>query len=361
MTERLCLKPAEWPAIDQRRWRQALVVSSFLNGVGPATKWSERRCNMVEQGYGQLLSYLARSGQLDPDQPPEGRVTPASIEGFVKELSDRVASWSVAMMVQSVQRMIAVMAPEADWQWLSLVVRNLKSAAKPERDKRPHMVAPEQVYQLGIALMQTAETLSNPYFRATMARDGIIICLLICCPIRIANLTNMQIGVQLNFDCDRYRLAFGADETKTGYAYESELPPELTVFMDRYLRIERRTLLALGTGDPTKQLWISRWGTSMGEAAIRTQIEKRTKEAFGKHVWPHLFRTIAATGFVDFAPEKVVLVADLLGHTNMRTSEKYYILANGARAHKQVQDTLRGSRAAARERMKATGRKGDHD
>lgn len=361
MSDRLCLKPSEWPAIDQKRWKQSRVIGSFLSGASPATIWSERRCRMVEQGYGQLLSYLARSGQLDPDQSPELRATPAVIEGFVKELSERVASWSVAMMVHAVQRMMAVMAPEVDWGWLNLVVRNLKSAAKSQRDKRPHMVAPEQVYQLGLSLMLAAESLSNPYFQATMARDGLIICLLICCPIRIANLTEMQIGVHLNFDCDRYRLAFDSNETKTGHAYESELPPELTSWVDRYLKVERRTLLARGSGNSTKHLWISRWGAPMGEAAIRTQIKERTMEAFGKPVWPHLFRTIAATGFVDLAPEGVVMVADLLGHTNMRTSEQHYILANGVRAHKLVQDSLRGTRSAARERMKAARRRGSHE
>lgn len=361
MNERICLKPSEWPAIDQQLWQQARVVRSFRTGSSPATNWSERRRHMIEQGYGQFLAYLDRNDLLDPDLPPPARATPANLEGFVEALSARVAPWSVAMLVHAVQRLMAVMAPEADWRWLRLVVHNLKRIAKSQRDKRPHMVAPEQVYQLGISLMQSAGTVSNPYFGATMGRDGMTICLLICCPIRIANLTSMQIGAHLNFDGDRYRLAFEADETKTGRAYESELPPELTVRMDHYLRVERRTFLARGSGEPTRHLWISRWGTPMGEAAIRTQIEKRTNEAFGKHVWPHLFRTIAATGFVDYAPESIMMVADLLGHTNMRTSEKYYILGNGARAHKKVQDTLLNSRTVARERLRAGGRKGGHD
>jgi integrase len=54
----------------------------------------------------------------------------------------------------------------------------------------------------------------------------------------------------------------------------------------------------------------------MLEHSIRAQIKKRSADAFGRHVWPHLFRAIAATGFVDHAPEDAALVPDLLGHAS---------------------------------------------
>jgi hypothetical protein len=37
-------------------------------------------------------------------------------------------------------------------------------------------------------------------------------------------------------------------------------------------------------------LWLDRSGRPMRSAAIRQQIETRTKQAFGKAIWPHLFR-----------------------------------------------------------------------
>ena len=42
----------------------------------------------------------------------------------------------------------------------------------------------------------------------------------------------------------------------------------------------------------------------MRSAAIRQQIEIRTEQAFGRHVWPHLFRDCAVTELVDYAPEE---------------------------------------------------------
>jgi integrase/recombinase XerD len=82
----LCLKPADWPVIDQQCWRDARSVTNFLSGSGPARKWSPQRSRIVEQGYGQWLSFLARNGQLDPAQSPEARATPERIEAFVTQL-----------------------------------------------------------------------------------------------------------------------------------------------------------------------------------------------------------------------------------------------------------------------------------
>jgi integrase len=89
----------------------------------------------------------------------------------------------------------------------------------------------------------------------------------------------------------------------------------------------------------------------MGEAAIRFQIEKRTTDAFGRHVWPHVFRAIAATGFVDHAPEAVALVPDLLGHASTQTAHRHYILSKGTISHKAVQSSLMKRREAAAARL----------
>ena len=53
------------------------------------------------------------------------------------------------------------------------------------------------------------------------------------------------------------------------------------------------------------RLWLGRSGKPLGSAAIRVQIEQRTKAAFGRAVWPHLFRDCAVTELVDLAPEEI--------------------------------------------------------
>lgn len=350
----LCIKPQDWPLSDQERWREAREVTSFLSGPKPARKWSADRCHIVEQGYGQWLSFLIRNGWLDPDQTPEERATPDRVRLFVLELQQRVASWSTAMMVQGFARMLAVMAPDHDRVWLGNVVTHLKTIARAEKDKRGHMVDARQLLALGIDLMDQALGRGDRHHAATCMRDGLLIAILVSCPVRLANLTFIEIGKQLWYDDDRYRLTFTAEETKNAHAYEADLSPALSHYIDTYLRDHRRRLLARGEGAKTDRLWIDRWGEIMGDGPIRAQIKKRTCDAFGRHVWPHLFRSIAATSFVDHDPEKVMLVSDLLGHTNTQTAAKYYILADGARAHNAVQSALEVRRMAAVARLRGT-------
>lgn len=348
----LCIKRAVWPPIDQLRYREAREVSSFRGGRKPARKWSPARCRNVEQGYGQWVSFLIRNGWLDAEAPPETRVTPDRVRLFVHQLQDRVSSCSVAMIFEGFARMIMVMAPNRDWTSLRILITDLKAIARPEKGKRSHMVDARQLLALGVDLMHQALEMDDRYHAATCMRDGLIITVLTSCPMRIGNLTAIEIGRHLLFDDDRYCLFFTEEETKTTRSYQAELSPALSPYIDIWLRDHRRRLLARGDGVKTDRLWINRWGSPMGDGPIRAQIEKRTEVAFGRHVWPHLARSIAATSFVDHDPAMVALVSDLLGHSDQRTAHKHYILADAARAHAAVQTALEARRNAALVRLK---------
>lgn len=349
----LCIKRQAWPAIDQLRYREAREITSFLGGPKPARTWSPARCRNVEQGYGQWLSFLVRNRWLDVETPPEARVRPDRVRLFVLQLQDRVSSCSAAMAFEGFARMIMVMAPDRDWTWLRVIITNLKAIARPEKDKRGHMVDARQLLALGIDLMHQALEMGGRYHAATCMRDGLLIATLASCPIlRLANLTAIEIGRHLLFDDERYRLFFTEEETKTAHPYQAELSPALSPYIDIWLRDHRRRLLAHGDDTKTDRLWIDRWGKPMGSSPIRAQIEKRTKDAFGRPIWPHLARSIAATSFVDHDPTMVALVSDLLGHTDQRTAHKHYILADAARAHAAVQTALEARRSAALMRLK---------
>ena len=109
-------------------------------------------------------------------------------------------------------------------------------------------------------------------------------------------------------------------------------------------------LIARGDGQVGSiggHLWLNRSGRPMRSAAIRQQIETRTRHAFGKHVWPHLFRDCAVTELVDCAPEEIGIAPDLLGHADLQTTKKYYIQAVGMKAHARVQEVIAARRRAA--------------
>jgi site-specific recombinase XerC len=109
-------------------------------------------------------------------------------------------------------------------------------------------------------------------------------------------------------------------------------------------------LIARGDGQVGSiggHLWLDRSGRPMRSAAIRQHIETRTRHAFGKHVWPHLFRDCAVTELVDCAPEEIGIAPDLLGHADLQTTKKHYIQAVGMKAHAKVQEMIATRRRAA--------------
>jgi integrase len=221
------------------------------------------------------------------------------------------------------------------------------------------MVPAPDLLALGMHLMDTCAEGSHDICVATRFRDGLLVAILVSCPVRLKNLTMITIGRQLIFHDPAYQLAFGIDETKTRRPYSASLPLQLTPYVDRYLNVHRPTLASAAYGNDTAAasgaLWLNRWGRPLRSAAVRNQIELRTKKAFGAPIWPHLFRDCAVTELVDVAPSEIGIAPDLLGHAGLQTTRKHYIQATGMNAHRSVQATLSDARAAARAREKERG------
>jgi integrase/recombinase XerD len=295
-----------------------------------------------------------RHGHLVADVDPGERASEDLILQYVTDLRARVAPYSVSMMVCALLRMLQVLAPHKDWGWLRRLYAHAKTTAKPGRQRMAHAVAPEQLFELGLQLMSgpCQSRRGEAYHRSTQYRDGLMIALLISCPVRISNLESIEIGRHLLFDNDHFWLSFPANEVKTGEPFMGDLPPSLTPWIESYLNIHRPALLARGQDPATQRLWVDRWGQPMTEGPIREQIKKRTRRAFGRHVWPHLFRHCAVTGLVDMAPEQIAIAPDLLGHASLQTTQKHYVLARGTRANQAVQQSLSEARQEARRRLR---------
>ena len=351
---RLCLPVHQWPELDRERWRLAQEPAGFLEPDRPAGRWSPASRAIVAQAYGQWLVFLARQGALDPLLTPGERASEEQLRAFAAALDQRAAPVTTAMIVGALQRMFVVLEPEHDWTALARAYRHLKRHAAPSRGGLSRLVPAADLFDLGIALMETAATkpgLSQAY-RATRYRDGLLIAVLICCPIRLRNLAGLVIGRHLIFDGGVYGLRLTIAETKNGRPYGAELPPELTAYLDHYLQLIRMAMQAIARGcgeaeDTSGRLWLDRRGRPMSTAAIQKQLEIRTRQAFGRVISPHTFRHCAVTELVDLAPEQIGLAADLLGHANFRTTRKHYIHAQGMTAHARVQAMIQKRRSAA--------------
>jgi len=324
-------------------WAKAIAPVGPFKPANVATKWSPRRRKIVEDAYGQWLAWLDLKGWLDPHMSPAERVCVERIEKYVHYMQQRLAPVSVGMMLGALYRMLVALSPEADLIWLRDICQHFKSIAVPVRDKRSALVPSKDLFNLGLSLMESAETLDRcDYFRALRFRDGLVLALWAAVPLRIRNFSTLTLGKQLIYDKGSYSVVLDANETKTGQCYTASLAQDFLPYFDRYFRHHRQVLLKQRKGgiQPTMAVWISRFGTPMQEADLRTNVKNRTKEAFGTAMWPHLIRDCAATSIAIEDPEHVRMIAGLLGQSSFATAEKYYNQATTLEAAAMLQKGL---------------------
>jgi len=203
------------------------------------------------------------------------------------------------------------------------------------------MVRADDLYALGLRLMDQAVTMPDRREAAYAFRDGLIIALLITTALRRKNLAALVIGTHVQRVGERYRLSITAEETKARKPIELLLSDRLTPYFECYLADYR---LRLNGADGHNGLWSSTKGGSLGPNAIYDAVCRRTREAFGKAIYLHLFRDIAATAIGDDAPGAMHLARDLLGHTKLVMTDKYYRQADrmaALRRHTALLETLR--------------------
>jgi integrase/recombinase XerD len=162
-------------------------------------------------------------------------------------------------------------------------------------------------------------------------------------PLRRRNFVSIEIGRHLVRQGQGYWLRFDATETKTRVPIDAPFPQALVPYLERYLS-QYRPLLGQG-GDRSKRaaimaLWISRKGNAISIGAFYGCIMKLTQAKFGHAINPHLFRDSAATSIATDDPEHVQVTHSVLGHSTLRTSERYYNHAKSLEATRRHQEQI---------------------
>ncbi len=93
--------------------------------------------------------------------------------------------------------------------------------------------------------------------------------------------------------------------------------------------------------------------------ALYDCICRRTKAAFGSAINPHLFRDCVATTIAIKDPAHVEVARDLLGHSRLETTERYYNQARMLEASRQYQQVILDERARLVHGSAGTTRKVD--
>lgn len=347
-------KPVEeWPILDREAWHRAHIPGDPLDPGGFALRWAPVSRRAIEGGYGYWLNWLDGRGQLDPLQTPAARVTKTQVRDYIAHLRSVVAPFTVQARVQELGDALRAIAEHKDWKWLLRAAARIRARAVSVRNKRAHLQGPHRLVQLGIDLMAQADaSLDGPVERtALLFRDGLVIALLASRPIRMRNLHMITIGQHL-LGSGPHRVVFACGETKNRRPFEFSWPPSLGAALERYLTVYRPFLLGGGKGalPETPRLWVSRNGTPLCRGALSHWIKKRTKAAFGKHICPHWFRDDAATAIAIFDPEHVHIIAPVLGHSSLATSEAHYNQARTLEAGRRLHGTIASLRKGAKSR-----------
>ncbi len=348
MVQRLALTPlrlAAWSLPDQQAWARAQQAGGLFDDDGGllAQHPPERR-RRIAKAYGRWLAYLVSQGQTPRDCGWRMTANPTLLQGFVSCL-DAVAPITARGYLTDLLTACRALAPGMDFALLHRAVRHSWRHAKPVIDRQSQLLPARDLYQLGHQIMDEASMLPTPIAQANAYRDGLMMALLIACPLRIRNFAQIRHDRHLQFDGARYRLHFGRHETKNKQPLMLLVPEDLHPALKTWLDIYRPICLARRgrwwqEGDHDA-LWISDSGAPyVSGKTLSARLARLIEARTGKRLTAHLFRHSAATSIASEIPEDVGIIRAVLGHSSLQTGERYYNQATSLRAATKLQAAL---------------------
>lgn len=353
----------DWPEADRAALATAERPTDLLDDGGRAASWRPATRHSLVATYGRWLGFLVGQGFDLATETPAERVTPERIRDYRRFLRDRCAPVTVASYLGQLHMFMVDVWPERSWDWLSTIQSSQQRMAEPRRDKLARMVPLADVVRLGFDLMDEAEQAdldacqtAGPDHPSLRFRDGLIIAVLALRPLRQRNLLGLRLGVQLRRAPDGWEIHIPAAEHKTHTPLTLPFPEMLLSALERYLAVHRPRLMAMrGPIAPARAsqaavdaLWVTRCGTAMTAGALQKLLSRHGRARFGRPLTCHMFRDIAATEIAEAMPKGRQLAADLLGHRNIRTTERHYIAARQKEARRQCQAEVERLRRAFR-------------
>jgi integrase len=351
MTPRLLAMPhCDWPDLDRQLWASAVTSGNHaLRELGIPThfrtSWQGLRWT-----YGRWLRWLEEAGALHVSEPPVSRMTPARLQAFFEGEMPRIAPVTLAHQISNLLAVALLLAPSAELLWLKQLAISARRRARAQRPATTTPCLAEDLYRLGLDLVDAArEDLAQGSGQEAF-RDGVMIALLAAMPVRIGQYAQLDVVAHLQGDRGVTTIAWPAELTKTRRSDTWTLPPELGEILGTYLDQVRPSLLARMPRQapvPTA-CWIGNSGRPIGPQVLRKIIRARAMLGLKTKVRPHDFRRAAATTYVLSFPARAIEASAVLGHADTRTTERHYIAGQKILAHRQYLTALRRRDANAR-------------
>lgn len=333
---------AEWPSRDRAAWTRALRSAAFLAPASPAAAWAPATQQRVARNYGRFLGWLTLTGNLDLQADSADRLSRALLERFIEQLLPINAPRTVITILDGLVMFIRALGLANDTAWLCSVQQGLRHEVRDTRDKAQRLRHALALRDLGASLMRGAPLAHRRLSQAVRYRDGLIIALLAMRPLRMKNLLGLTLGRHLVRQDGCWWILIATAETKNRRPIEVRFPAWLVEFLEHYLAAVR-PLLAQGHGAAASgeaRLWLTRSGAVLSERRLHGCVCARTEAAFGRSVYPHLFRDAVATTIALDDPEHVRSAAAVLGHASFASTERYYRMSRGAEATRMLHDVM---------------------
>ena len=184
-----------------------------------------------------------------------------------------------------------------------------------------------RVLKLPIAMMAEARRCQQhaPIRAAVIAQLAVAIAILSVAPVRLANLTSIRLGMNLNKPDgpgSDYWLHFTPADTKNNIRLEFVFKEYLTRLIDEYINDFWPTLLRGRTED---YLFPGLREGAKGKISFSVQITKRIYKATGLKMTVHQFRHAAGAIILKNRPGEFELVRQILGHRSIATTMRCYV------------------------------------
>lgn len=329
----------QWPTADRAAWAELFRTGDLLDGCGAASHWAEgtRKTNLKH--YSRWLGWLAAKAEMELGCTPAQRATLVQVRAYAGHLIETCSRRTAASALIGLKCVLQRMAPEQDWRWLKDLTNRVDVWADgiPKRTRK--ILSAEQVFHGALAeLERLAGVVAMSRTDQIRYRDALMIAVLICCPVRLRNLTQITIGRHLLKVGSEWQLSFAAGETKTHQPLRYVLSAQLAPRIEFYLAEVRPGFP--GARDH-KALWLGSKRSPLAYETIYSRVVLITRRLFGQTITPHDFRSIAATALADHSPEAALFARPLLGHRKPETTQKHYTRANQLLAGAKVNAVLK--------------------
>jgi hypothetical protein len=151
----------DWPEEDRKLWTAANMSGADpFDDCGSAAHLAETSRRALQGSYGRFLGFLSakRRGLLAWE--PDVRVDREIITEYVTWRRPACGDSAIAIDLHHLRLALGYICPNIDWSWLLTITKRLAAQA-PRKPARRHQVTSEQLYGLGIELMDRAVTNSG--------------------------------------------------------------------------------------------------------------------------------------------------------------------------------------------------------